>query len=1053
MSNTRSARIAYPIVSVTIAFIILLLNGVIAQPHPARTATLEALKWTRVSLPAEGAAGGWELASGSDIQLLTAAGDGTLYAYVTGLTYTLYKSTDGGLKWSYIGSVQHAITDIAVPPDNTSVIYYSTASAVYRSGDGGKNFIPLPASPGGAGANNIEITSIAATRLNSNTVAVGTRDKDSSGFGGVYVMDEGDIIPNWADTGVAGYDVYALAFSPNYSEDRQIIAVATDETDTYVFNKIGNADWNAFLGAAKLNRNNTLAPTPVTVNGTAVISFPRSYNADTASGNNYFFAGINTGNDEGDVYKITWRDAPDSSMATDLNCGSQVDIDIAGLTVYSDSTSVLLLAGAADGCRIYYSTDSGNTWQRSKKDPTGAAATGVLIAADFNASGTIYAATSGNGSAVSVSRDLGLSWNQVSLIDTTITDIIDIAPSPEASLSNTLFVLTYGDECGLWRSADDGCTFERILAGSSAGVDSLALVSLSPQYGVDGFTVYAAGVSNGRAAIWESDDNGQSYRCRVTHEGYTGASFSIDAWAINGENTIYIGSYDGAQGKIYRTTDGGYSYSEGTPAGEFPFYSLALSPDFENDGAILAGNSDGWIYYSGDYGASFQPLPGESAAAPLGGAIAVAFDAAFKTNHTVYAAGDNVDGGLYRFVIGYSDDWEAIDTTLPAGAIINRLAITDSGVLYAANKDPDGGMERCLNPGLTSGAAFETVTLGLSDGAALSGLWQRGNQLWSIDIANGRLMTYRDTLTQSAQQISPEDKISGIGRLGDHSVRDITIDWEAMDGATSYEWECSYNTNYSDIPAGLSGTTSATSVRLPTLEPATAYYWRVRACAPVCSPWSPGRSFITSMDIESVNLIPETPESGAAGVSVKPIFQWTAVIGAEFYDLLVAADADFSHPVIVRINEYSLENNVWQCDVSLDYDTTYYWKVRATTADTQSVWSSSSIFTTESAPPVEESPPPEEPATTPPSEDTISELSVPRSIQSTQPPLLTVTHPADKITVTPVLAPATTPAPTTTVNHLLELPEWMIYLIGGLLAIVFLSLIIVLAVVLKIKRF
>jgi hypothetical protein len=38
-------------------------------------------------------------------------------------------------------------------------------------------------------------------------------------------------------------------------------------------------------------------------------------------------------------------------------------------------------------------------------------------------------------------------------------------------------------------------------------------------------------------------------------------------------------------------------------------------------------------------------------------------------------------------------------------------------------------------------------------------------------------------------------------------------------------------------------------------------------------------------------------------------------------------------------------------------------------------------------------------------------------------------------------------------SQISEIPVWLIYLTGGLLAIVFLSLIIVLAVVLKIRRF
>jgi len=162
-----------------------------------------------VNLPAEGSAGGWVLANGSDIQCLTAAPDNTLYAYVKGPTYTLYKSTDGGKRWSAVGDVHDAITGIAVSPVDAKVVYYTTASSIYRSSDGGKNFLQLPEIPKRAGAN---ITSIAVTWLNNNIIVMGTADIDNGEFGGIYTLDEGEIFLGWEDTSIGDYDVYALAF-------------------------------------------------------------------------------------------------------------------------------------------------------------------------------------------------------------------------------------------------------------------------------------------------------------------------------------------------------------------------------------------------------------------------------------------------------------------------------------------------------------------------------------------------------------------------------------------------------------------------------------------------------------------------------------------------------------------------------------------------------------------------------------------------------------------------------------------------------------------------
>jgi len=110
-----------------IALGLVLLLGLFFTFGSSATATLsDEGSWSAVSIPTEGAAGNWVLANGSDIQHLTMAIDGTLYAYGKGLSYTLLKSTDEGCSWSYSGAVQDIIVDIATAPDNANIIYYAT---------------------------------------------------------------------------------------------------------------------------------------------------------------------------------------------------------------------------------------------------------------------------------------------------------------------------------------------------------------------------------------------------------------------------------------------------------------------------------------------------------------------------------------------------------------------------------------------------------------------------------------------------------------------------------------------------------------------------------------------------------------------------------------------------------------------------------------------------------------------------------------------------------------------------------------------------------------
>ena len=175
-------------IPVTGLILLISLNTTTISTYQA-AASSDAVKWTKVNIPTEGEAGDWVLADGSDVQHLTIAKDGTLYAYGQGLHYTLYKSTDDGGSWSHIGNVQDTIVGIATSPDDANTIYYATSSAVYRSTDGGETFDSLPANPGRAGTHNIEITSLDVAWLNSNIIAISTRDTDSPEFGGVYTLE------------------------------------------------------------------------------------------------------------------------------------------------------------------------------------------------------------------------------------------------------------------------------------------------------------------------------------------------------------------------------------------------------------------------------------------------------------------------------------------------------------------------------------------------------------------------------------------------------------------------------------------------------------------------------------------------------------------------------------------------------------------------------------------------------------------------------------------------------------------------------------------------
>jgi len=1042
----------------TVGLIILLALPSLVSVTPIATAT-EEVRWFQESIPVEGEAGGWLLADGSDVRHLAVSSDGTIYACVNGLTDTLYKSTDGGYSWSQTGNVTGTIVDIVTTAEDTSIIYYATKSNVYKSTDAGGSFLPLAANPALAGSDNIEITAIDVARWgDSNIVVAATRDTDAGEYGGAYILKEELPFPQWLDADLDGYDVYSVAFSPGFAYDQQIVAVVTDEADSFVTTKMGNNGWGRTIGNARLDRDNSGAS--LVVNKSAVIVFPDDYSSELATSSYVQFVAVNAGGNNGDVYVVYGGEAPGNSLAVDLNIGSSYgwdNIDVSSLAVCGNAANAILLAGVANDGQVYHSYDGGSSWARSLKEPTGQSETFVLMAPDFRSQSRAYAATSGTGSALSVTSDGGVSWNQLGLVDTRIDSIIDLAFSPNYSRDNNLFMLTWGGEFSLWRSLDGNAQWQRVFSSTLDGVNSIDFIELSPQYSSGSQVVFLAGSETGGPAIWKSDDNGQSFICRSS-------PLPVDQWAVVDDTTLFIAGYDGSNGLVYRTDNSCKSYSSGTVVGEQSLSSIALSPGYNQDGTILVGNSNGWIFWSGDNGDSFETLPLDATSPPLTGNVSVAFDPQFSSNNIVYAASDNPDGGIYRFVIGTSTGWEGIDSTLPSGGMVNTLDVSVDGVLYAANfqqvdtEDDKGGMERCLKP--TSGATFETVTRGLNDGATLFGLWLCGNQIWSIDTTNIILMTYIDSLTRPAILTWPDDQAPGVGTIVDGAIRDVSLDWEPLDGATSYQWQIDDDDNFSSVPTGFEGNTMATSVGLPVLEPDTTYYWRVRAYKPVLSPWSEKWSFTTSLGGEIAAPGLESPQAGATGVSIRPVFQWSAVAGASGYELILSSKSDFGNHEISRVDEYALPGNAWQSDVSLLYNTTYYWKVRAISLITNSAWSAVGAFTTEPEPAIVVEPPltiilptleihqvPPDIITVPPPEITVEPpvVTMEPPVVNVEPPVVAMEPPV----ITVELQMPTQPPPQLLSQTPPSTPDWVFYMMGGMGFVVILLLIVILMLVAK----
>ena len=104
--------------------------------------------------------------------------------------------------------------------------------------------------------------------------------------------------------------------------------------------------------------------------------------------------------------------------------------------------------------------------------------------------------------------------------------------------------------------------------------------------------------------------------------------------------------------------------------------------------------------------------------------------------------------------------------------------------------------------------------------------------------------------------------------------------------------------------------------------------------------------YIASFDAETNPSAPvlSSPEDGEVDVLLAGIMQWNDVLNADSYSLMVSTQSDFSSDVV--INETNITSSQYNFSLS-QYNTTFYWKVKATDdADGDSDWSSIWSFDT-----------------------------------------------------------------------------------------------------------
>jgi photosystem II stability/assembly factor-like uncharacterized protein len=553
----------------------------------------------------------------------------------------------------------------------------------------------------------------------------------------------------------------------------------------------------------------------------------------------------------------------------------------------------------------------------------------------------------------------------------------------------------------IWRFGNGNtCTWERIWSSTLSAPSIPSWVELSP----DGTALFIChpGAAPAAPQIFRSLDLGQSFLPQITLPGGNdGVPNNVNSWVVINQNTIAIGTTVLGVGGIVKTTNNGVIWSEipaflATP----PVGNIVIAPGYTDPGAMLISDTGGAIALSPDGGFTWIPLP------PTGLVAAqayCAFDINYATNGYFYATSSNAAGGVARYEAALLA-WLVIDGQgqgnasiaipdefpVPAGSgILSTAGCGPESVLYAtsgvatalAGTNRVGAMFRCLNPtasmlgpvlpywenapeGLALGQTFLDTTaipqnwLWSSDGVG-------STTLYSID-SNGPnmgLYRYTDTLADCVTLIAPADGDMITEPMPIASPWRVTLEWAPLVGAIDYQVQVDIRPDFLGGLPGLEfityvpGSTSATFTLVRNVSENTTFYWRVRVAfsanfgagvpglgygAPVRSYWSDTWEFTTSPpppDWININVM---PPPGAQNVAINTTFQWEQVWGATHYEWQLADDSTFANILDSQMPDLPF----CQAAITLAYDTTYAWRVRAM-ADTVPVsdWVVSSFHT------------------------------------------------------------------------------------------------------------
>jgi hypothetical protein len=889
-----------------------------------------ALMWSTVDTPTST---GNIIASPSEINSIAMSVDGRTFYAIDIPNSKVYASSNGGVTWnelsSHLANSGAALPawNVAIAPDNPNFVAIVTSDGglprkVYVSTDGGGSWQDTNCPVMG----NISAISI-SPNYGGYDIAIGTRT--GAGGGDVYILKSADS-GDWVAQGLVG-DVLSLKFSPGYRSDSSLLIVSARPAGTFI--NLGIHD-----SAANTTNWGTWGPVEITTGGagtsptvnqiiTADLELPADFSGQTPSLRRIYVS-LDAPTATAGIYRL-------DDTVCHLLMPTTSSLRISSIAYYGSYDSGKLLAGEVfsnpgSASVMTWFTDApvtcaGTCWYQANKAPTGGGNSGFANAQVFwshdgnraycaTASATLNNAANWPGgyltgspldeSAFSLSTDSSETWNQLSLIDTEIDFLSDVAVTPA---SDVIYLASINNHGGinnfdsLWKATglSAGKTWERVLCLLSTNND---LIMRTSNVGNDS-AIYVA--SRSTSDLRQSLDGGQAWA--NTLPGVNVSDFAVTR--IDDIPNIYIldnnfvrrGTYNGQTWQWSSQVD--TTLSTG--------HSITATPT----GVVAVGDgTEGMVAYSLNGGTSFT----RTLAIPEPGKMQVVADYRFRNALPLYAASDSSGSEIYYWIVGSSLYWT------PMGSPGRGLyGLAQLGTFYGAwSSAGNTAVDRTLEPeqlgppfiewdnlnvGLVPGVVFTREPSSLKISAGIN-LWAIDNRPYTD--TTGRLWNFYDCLSPSPQYTQPsppsheelfqapvptspamDEVISVYLDTGD--VGDIVFKWRHPTAAIEYELWLAEDEAFDQIVLKQAikpenelspGWTLPKTV---SLDKGKQYFWEIRVIQAETGEtdegqWSKVMSFsvasLPSKQVYRPETVPVTPPTGTPKEAETS--SWTATISA-----------------------------------------------------------------------------------------------------------------------------------------------------------------------------